>query len=166
MSKYISILILLSFILLIRCEEEKVDKPVFGNLVSNTICKNLYFYSEKSTTDRNISCIRYLYVLSTRTLRITHENAGFNCCPGNLSAKVTVEGNTITIAEEEEIAGCNCLCLYDLEIELYNVNPELYLIKIEELYINDHEPLLGSIDLGDSTTGSFCVTREFYPWGE
>jgi hypothetical protein len=116
-------------------------QPITGQLVYNTICKSYTLAPQYSKQiARNESLIRYIYVASTQTLRVTHENAGFNCCPGKLSTKVKVEGNTITLLEEEDEAGCNCLCLFDLEVELYNVLPEVYLLKIEELYIGDNEP--------------------------
>lgn len=141
-------------------------QPITGQLVYNSNCKSYTLAPQYSAqTARNESWIRYIYIPSTRTLRVTHENAGFNCCPGKISTRVKVEGNTITLLEEEEEADCNCLCLFDLEVELYNMLPEVYLLKIEEPYIGDNEPLVNIIDLFNSPTGAFGLTRYYYPWG-
>ncbi|MHC1705489.1 MAG: hypothetical protein AB9846_16435 [Tenuifilaceae bacterium] len=149
-----------------HCERDVNNSSVTGQLVSNTICKNqMLTKNQNSFVENNQSCIRYVYVESTQTLRITHENSGFNCCPGELSVNIKIDGNTITIEELEELPECHCLCLYDLEIEVYNVKPLQYLLIIQEPYIGENEPLSFIIDINDNPTGAFCVTRNNYPWG-
>ena len=51
-------------------------------------------------------------------LSLNHENAVFNCEPGELKMQGTISGNEINILEAEESAGANCMCLYDLYCEV------------------------------------------------
>ena len=51
-------------------------------------------------------------------LYLNHQNVLFNCCPGELGADISVDGNTITIKEYETEQGCKCICTYDLSYEI------------------------------------------------
>ena len=83
---------------------------------SNTGCKG---NGVRTRSDENgkkevfsYSCIHegYLYV--------THQNAIFNCCPGELKAEISSESNVITVSEWETEALCKCICPYDLSYEI------------------------------------------------
>jgi hypothetical protein len=98
-------------------------------------------------------------------LTVKHINAGFNCCPDSLYCKVDLEGDTILIQELENSTLCHCNCLYDLVIEIKGIDLKKYHVKFIEPYVADQNKLLFEIDLTEDSTGSYCVTRQQYPWG-
>jgi hypothetical protein len=98
-------------------------------------------------------------------LSLKHINAGFNCCPGKLTCKVTQSGDSLVIEEFESQAGCNCNCLYDLDIEIKNVTTGKYHIRFIEPYGGEQEKILLDMNLEEHPAGTFCVTRKNYPWG-
>lgn len=51
-------------------------------------------------------------------LSLNHVNACYNCEPGELKMEATISGNEIRIVEEEQYAGANCICPYDLYCEV------------------------------------------------
>ncbi len=167
-----SILAVMSFLFVIGCGadnrssvgSEPTTNEATGTLVNSTSCK-LNVESLRDNTPLDKSCIEYQYS-DTNVLLLSHINAGFNCCPGELSADITVEGNLITIEESESEAGCRCLCIYDLDYEIRYLESGVYQIRIVELYLNEEdEPLNFTIDLSSSPSGSYCVDRTHYPWG-
>lgn len=112
----------------------------------------------------NPGCIYYTYN-GVDTLNLTHMNAGFNCCPGDISGVVGCSGNQITITEQESTAGCLCLCLYDLDYRIVNLAPGQYTIRIVEPYIGaDDQVLEVTLTLTVETSGYFCLPRNNYPW--
>ncbi len=137
-----------------------------GVLVSHSPCKSEKLAGTDSGIPDTSSCIEYSYNTTTHELSLTHINAGFNCCPGELSCIVSLSGDTIIIHEYEEAPLCDCNCLYDLEIEIDNVNEAGYQVKFIEPYVGDQAKLEFAIDLTNETSGSFCVVRTQYPWME
>lgn len=121
---------------------------------------NSHSYDHTSSED----CIDYTYS-SEGTLLITHVNSAFNCCPGELTADVTISGSLIIIEEYEQEAACRCNCLYDLEYRIEDVETGIYSIKIITPYVEENEQLEFSIDLSSPTSGSYCTARDQYPWG-
>lgn len=160
------ILVLLSLLLMSLffsgCETEK--KQITATLTDHSGCKVLKSASVDDVSGAE-SCISYSYNSSTGILSVTHNNAAFNCCPGELECDVIVVGDTLVIKEKEEAALCDCDCLYDLSIEVRNLDMESYIIKIVEPYCGDQQQLIFGIDLANKPTGSFCVKRNSYPWG-
>ena len=155
-------------VLLVCCDGSDTENTPTTTLpnaefLSHTDCKNTKgFYATANTPD-NQSCIEFLYVDST--LHLTHVNAGFNCCPGNISSDFVFDGTTITISEGEATAECFCECLYDLEMEIENLPPATYTLVFEEPYaVGSGNEIAFSLNLNDSTEGSFCVSRNYYPW--
>lgn len=111
----------------------------------------------------NQDCIEYRY--SRRTLRIKHINTAFNCCP-EIEAYATVCRDTIFITEQEPPGGCHCLCLYDLTYDVIHLPPGEYRVIVSQQYLlQGDEPLEFTVDLRESPSGSYCVTRNHYPWG-
>jgi len=98
-------------------------------------------------------------------LTINHINAGFNCCPFDLSCQVSVINDTIMIRETEKEQGCNCLCLFDLDIELKDVDPKKYQVRFIEPYAEGQAPLMFEMDLSAQNEDEICVIRKMYPWG-
>jgi hypothetical protein len=99
-------------------------------------------------------------------LQLKHINSGFNCCPTEIVADITVSATDILIEEDEILENpCYCLCLFDVDYEIIGISPREYTILILGLYLDGTPPLQITIDLASDTTGIFCVERTHYPWG-
>jgi hypothetical protein len=135
-----------------------------GVLISHTDCHSGLSTAAAYKTPTDMSCVDWRY--SGDVLRLKHINAGFNCCPGDITADITVEGDTILIVEHEEQSMCDCSCLYDLEFEIRNLDSRKYAIRIVELYTQPGDERLDfSIDLTGQPAGVHCTCRTHYPWG-
>ena len=134
------------------------DTNETGILVNYSDCKELF--SKRASTE---DCIEYQYD-GENVLMLKHINAGFNCCP-EIAVNISINNNTIEI-EEIEISGvCKCLCLYDINYEIKELNPGNYTIRVIEPFINEDEEILElQVDLSYKISGSFCVDRYNYPW--
>lgn len=155
--------------LFLGCENEnesaKVPFEAEGKLVENSECKGMKSMFLQDNTPDSLSCCEYSYNPETEVLTLVHVNAGFNCCPGELSVDVYSANDTIFIEEFEEAALCNCNCLFDLEIELNNIPQQSVNLSFIEPYAQDMEKLTFTINLNETTVGSVCATRKKYPWG-
>jgi hypothetical protein len=134
-----------------------------GSLIAHTGCKSASpgaFRTVSAAED----CIEYEYV-GYNTIAVTHVNAGFNCCPGDITADITIRNDTVTVVEHESQSGCRCLCLYDVEYRFENMEPAVYTFIFVEPYANASDaPLACTIDFVATPTGSCCVGRGHYPW--
>ncbi len=158
------VLALLVGILLCRCENEKqAETTISGVLVKHSECKSSLKSTE--TISDTLSCLQYAYDAKNRKLTVKHVNAGFNCCPGELSCSFSMINDTIVIKESEQSGLCNCNCLFDLDMEIDGVEAKKYQVKVVEPYAGDMEKLLFEIDLALEPESSFCITRKEYPWG-
>jgi len=172
-ARIVSIYLPLLFVLLvIGCGEDNTEtiKPEppgpSGTLVKSSECKQFTAAAAISEMPSDQDCLSYRYD-GQGVLTLDHVNAGFNCCPGEISAEITIEGNTITITESEEGAYCDCNCLFDLEYRITGLDPGEYTIHVIEPYATgpEDEQLECTADLSTSPEGSCCVTRTHYPWG-
>jgi len=131
------------------------------------VCKTFEKATPPDSTPPDQDCIEYQYD-GQSVLSINHINAGFNCCPDELAAIISIEGNVITIEEVEYLysGGCYCLCLFDLDYDITGLPPSDYTVKVIEPYRHpDDEPLEFTISLSSSpSSGSHCVERSYYPW--
>jgi hypothetical protein len=156
-------------LIIISCEKNNDnDKKLIitGQLISNSTCKNdLKSSSQVVATPDNLTCVEYSFDKEKSKLTIKHINSGFNCCPDSLYCKVKLKGDTIMIQEFEKSALCKCNCLYDLDIEVNSVEMKNYQIKFIEPYVGEQTKLIFDIDLTKDSNGTFCVTRNQYPWG-
>lgn len=161
----VSILLLLTLALLSAgCTE---DNPVdgadpYGELLETVGCK-----AAKGSADALLAsgeeCLQW--DLRAGVLNLTHVNAAFNCCPESLAAEVLIDGQSITVIEEEFFGTngeCDCICLFDLHIAIYDLAPDVYTVSVSGPY--SPEPLDTTIDLVAQPTGSYCEDREVYPW--
>jgi hypothetical protein len=96
---------------------------------------------------------------------MTHINSGFNCCPEKLYCEVSVNNDTVIISEFEKEQGCNCNCLFDLDIELSGFDQNKYIVKFVEPYTIGQEQLIFEMDLATDVEGEYCGVRKGYPWG-
>ncbi|MEE9443458.1 MAG: dockerin type I repeat-containing protein [candidate division Zixibacteria bacterium] len=142
------------------------DCPPTGTLTARSDCKSFEKTSTASeSTPTNQDCIEYQYD-GVGTLSLRHINAGFNCCPLDMIIDINIEDNIITIDESKVEGDCSCNCLFDLDYEIQNLPPGEYTIVVSERFTFPDEELLEfSINLTSSPIGSFCVTRNYYPWG-
>ncbi len=158
-------LLILSLLFLINgCKKEETNQ-IKAEITYKSLCHGLEIKSQKLITERNQSCILYSYNSSTRKLKITHANAGFNCCPEEITCNAELTGNKLILTEKEKTPGCNCLCIYDIDIEVSNLNPGEYNLIIVELYRGVQEELSNTINLNLNPNGEFCANRTEYPWG-
>ncbi len=135
-----------------------------GDLISSTGCKTLETIPPLDITPVTSDCIMHRWD-GVGTLNITHVNAAFNCCPGDLSATITVEDGLILIVEAESQPACHCLCLYDVEYEITDLPPGEYTIRIAELYTIESDPALEvDVNLYTRPSGVTCLDRDHYPW--
>ncbi|MFO7657896.1 MAG: hypothetical protein R6W78_12595 [Bacteroidales bacterium] len=159
--------ILLAICCVIGCEKETHGKAsLSAELVSHTGCKNKKTTVTGSEIPDTLSCVEYNYDVSEKKLKLKHINAGFNCCPGELSCSVNVVGDTMIIGETEEEGSCDCLCLYDLDVEVSGIEAKAFVIKFIEPYWQEKEKLIFNVDLGSQSSGSYCMVRKQYPWIE
>jgi hypothetical protein len=96
---------------------------------------------------------------------LKHINAGFNCCPDSLSCDVALHGDTIIISEFEKSSLCHCNCLFDVDIEVNNIQKQNYQIRLIEPYAGKQAGIIFGMNLLTEQEGSFCVSRTQYPWG-
>jgi len=145
----------------------QAPNPPTGVIVNYDGCKEFAKGTPGDDTPPDQDCIEYQYD-GVSVLLLKHVNAGFNCCPDEILADITIEDNVITIEEDEslESGGCYCLCLFDVDYQISNLPPGEYTIRINGLYLEEGDEILQfTVDLASSPSGSFCVYRDHYPWG-
>jgi len=141
--------------------------PPTGILLDYDGCKVFQKGNAVDGAPPDQDCIEYQYD-GSGILLLKHLNAGFNCCPDEILADITIEDNNIIIEENEslESGGCFCLCLFDVDYQIGNLPPGEYTIKVNGLYLEEGDEILQfTVDLASSPSGSFCVYRDHYPWG-
>ncbi|MBI5324296.1 MAG: hypothetical protein HZB41_03285 [Ignavibacteriae bacterium] len=161
------IVILFSYIIS-GCEKNSISnvgKPT-GALVQYSECKNtIVGKTEIDITSNNLDCIEYSYDVKSNSLILKHINAGFNCCPGKITADISINSDAIIINEKEQEAGCHCNCLFDIDYKIENLISRSFKIVIVEPYRPVEEDVLEfNIDLNVNPSGKFCVERNNYPW--
>ena len=130
-----------------------------GDLINYTGC-----IEPDTNYSRSQDCMEYDYD-GENILLLKHVNAGFNCCPKNITADIKIDNYSIIIEEIEIDGDCDCICLFNISYEIKNLNPGKYRITIIEPYVhNDEETLEFTIDLLTTPSGIFCVERDYYPW--
>lgn len=134
-----------------------------GSMVGSSGCKTWGDNARPTGTRLTQDCIEYEYLGEGRLL-VNHLNTAFNCCP-EFDAGIDVEGDTITVWEDEYGGECDCDCLFDLSYEVVNLEPGIYEVTViqEYLYPTD-EPLDFTMDLLEAPSGIHCVERDHYPW--
>jgi hypothetical protein len=139
-----------------------------GILLNYSGCKEFQKGTAIDSTPPDQDCIEYQYDGSS-VLLLKHVNAGFNCCPDDILADITIEDNVITIEEDESLeisGGCDCICLFDVNYRISNLPPGEYTIRVYGMYLQEGDEILEfTVDLASSPSGIYCVYREYYPWG-
>jgi hypothetical protein len=155
-------------ILISGCKDQNVPEgsQISGKVTDRSSCKNFMSGNLKFTVADSFSCVNYLYNTATHKVIMNHINAGFNCGSESNTCEVSSVNDTIIIREIEHGPIANCLCLFDLEIELQGFNQQKYLVRFIEPYAEGQEQLIFEMDLTNVHEGEYCVTRKGYPWGE
>jgi len=142
--------------------------PPMGNLYSDLGCKSFAKGYEADSVPPDMDCIQWEYDGSS-TLLLTHANAGFNCCPEEFLAEFEFINDTIYITEDEILVGgygCECLCLFNVDYRIWDIQPGEYTVRIYGMYIYNMEPLTCTITLpAEPAGGECCIERDQYPWG-
>lgn len=148
------------------CKTENTSGDPVGSLIKQNGCKQFTSRTVlNNTTDNPVvppgkECISYQYDPG-RTLYLQHINGGFNCCPGDIIADITIGDNGITIIEAETSdEKCHCLCLFDLDYEIKNIDPGRFTVTIS----GSLKQITAEIDLHQAYSGTICVERTEYPW--
>jgi len=147
-----------------NCTDIEAD-PV-GELLASTNCKHTQSQLNDIRAGNLIAddCVSFSYD-GDGTLMIKHINAGFNCCPGRITAEIEINENRITIVEKESESGCHCLCLYDLDYKIENLPPGEYIFQIVEPYISAEDaPIEITLKLKSAIPWDYCFPRKNYPW--
>ncbi len=151
------------------CKKSTEIQPVpAGVLLQSNGCKNFLANAAGQLDDfgpgPHEDCLEFQYN-GIDTLVLRHINAGFNCCPGEISAEIDFNNRLITITEREQEQGCLCLCLFDLDYEVVNLVPGVYTLRIIEPYVEGGDEILElTLELWSATSGTHCVQRDYYPW--
>ncbi len=138
-----------------------------GTLIHHSDCKGFALRSSVDSISPDQGCMEYYYD-GEGILELRHINAGFNCCPDDIIADIRLEGNVIYIEERESLSNpCHCLCLFDLDLRVINLEPGEYVISVIEPYVAEDEAKLEfPVSLSFSPVeGVYCVGRSNYPWG-
>lgn len=148
------------------CGSPSGPEPI-GRLVSRTDCKSAGGAAVRvaGAPSSSQECIEYDYD-GRGVLRLRHINAGFNCCPGTISADIEISDGELRITESESSSLCDCNCLYDLGYEMTRLTSGTWRISIAGPYQPEGGPPLEVlVDLSQASSGSYCVERTVYPWG-
>jgi len=137
-----------------------------GFLVSYQGCKHFSMGGTTDTIPPDQDCMTY-QCDGAGLLLLRHVNAGFNCCPTEILADLTIDDDSITIVENESLedGGCYCLCLFDVDYRIDNLPAGEYTIRVYGMYLQGGPILEFTVDLASSPSGTYCVHRDYYPWG-
>ncbi|MFZ1730092.1 MAG: hypothetical protein WAV84_08200 [Bacteroidota bacterium] len=111
------------------------------------------------------SKFEYRYDQIEGNLHVRHTDAAFLEGGGEISVRVNVEENIITLIEKQRGATSNDLTLYDLDYVVSNLPLRVYRVVVIEPYLKkDERPLSFRMDLVASLEGSVSVVRDQAPW--
>lgn len=136
-----------------------------GTVVAASECGGYSAETRTFEVANSQDCIAYDYD-GSGTLALRHVNAGLNCCPGEITVPIAIAGNVITLDERDHENGCHCICLFDIDLEIKDLSPGIYLLRVlEPLVVPGDAPLEFELYLPGPTSGQFCVPRTHEPWG-
>jgi hypothetical protein len=108
----VSLLLLFSF----SCKKNEPPENQFS-------ARDVYYGECKSTTKIAFDEHILLYFHNENYLAVSHNNAMFNCSPGQIIVDAKIEGRNIIVDEYETDSSSNCICPYDIS---YNIGPLPY----------------------------------------
>ncbi|UCG60422.1 MAG: hypothetical protein JSV52_08785 [Candidatus Zixiibacteriota bacterium] len=147
--------------LVIACEDDSTrpiipSQQITGRVIDFSECGGFVTDDPIVNATYGPSCILYSYNDTTNTLSIRHENAIFNCCIDEITAEFTVIDNVIVISEDDvESDPCDCVCPYDVDIEISNLPAGYYLVIFTGPYLRD--PIQFTLNLIEEPSGHLCA---------
>lgn len=161
----LGLILIMGVVALVTCSKstESYGGQPTGNVVMRSGCGGFEVAKPSGWASTDKTCLQWEYN-GEGTLQLFHLNAGMNCCT-DLVADIDLDGNTITIREDEAGEFCYCLCLYDVEYSITDLPPGSYAIVVEETYLPEGDDILTvTVDLAENPSGHHCVDRTGYPW--
>lgn len=141
----------------VHCGIELGNHEHPGNIVTgNSGCKdNALGAAAISGGQTYIESVHYSY--EGTTLFLKHINTSFNCCPEHITATTTVTTGMITIEEREDSSNCDCICLYDLNMQIDNVEAGQYGVRISKPQIPAFPAIEFTMDLHTQPSGTYDI---------
>jgi len=134
-----------------------------GIMTDHSGCGGYGDAAGRAFVDDTLDCIEYSYD-GESVLNIIHRNAGLNCCPFWLY-DISVQDSVIIITEPDS-GQCLCLCLFDINYQITDLEPGVYTIRFVEPLISQGDEILEvTVDLISEPSDLYCVYRDQYPWG-
>jgi hypothetical protein len=113
------------------------------------------------------SAIDWRYDTVAGALLLRHSNAALRNDGQNVSIRIRIEENIITVIEKQREAGSGPLDLYDVEFLITDLPVRSYRVVVIEPYVQkEQRPLSFRLDLVESLTGAVSVERTQAPWGD
>ncbi len=121
--KYLNLLTIV--LLLFACSEEDNIKDLSKS--TDIKLKEVIFSGCKGNNVNSLSSESILIIpTSENSIKVTHQNVMFNCCIENPNVKLDKSKNEIVIKESSTNPVCNCICPYDIEFSIENIEPGSY----------------------------------------
>ncbi len=165
-SRVLAIALILTAFLLSSCGDDSAgpgQPQIVGTLIDYSACGGYVTAKTVAGVTSDQTAAAWAWD-GQGTLDLRHLNGAFNCCP-QISCKITVKENVITVTEMDE-GLCDCLCLTDVDYKITGLPAGPYLVKFEELYLLESDQklefplILGTVAKCDTV----YVTRNHYPW--
>lgn len=113
------------------------------------------------------SGISWHYDAVAGALLLKHSNAALRNDGQNVSIRVRIEENIITVLEKQREPGSGPLDLYDIEFAITDLPIRTYRVVVIEPYVQkEQRPLSFRLDLVENLTGAVSAGRTQAPWGD
>jgi len=98
------------------------------------------------------------------TIQVSHRQSMYNCCC-EISFDVATEGYAIDITEYEELiaGGCDCLCCFDLEVQVSGLAPGIYTVRIVKNSEYGGEEVVGEWSVSVTGASDPAVRTAYVP---
>jgi hypothetical protein len=108
-----------------------------------------------------------LFDTSPGTIEITHLQSLYNCCC-TVECDVIQDGFWIDVHEYERLimGGCDCLCCFDVEVEIGGLEPGIYTVSIIKHTEFGGVELVGSWPVMVTGTGPAFLRTAYLPCNE
>jgi hypothetical protein len=158
--KIIYLFFIITLLIMVGCKERDSPAPlnIYGTLTDYSECKNEKSGSISNDWDTNY-CFQYTYEIDSMKLYMKHLNALFSCCNFGLYTIIEEVNDTIIIQEFENDDPCSCICEFDLDFMINNVEKKFYWIKLvvpKYEYCTGENPMIFPIDLSINDEGEYC----------
>ena len=71
-----------------------------------------------------------VYTVEAGTLTVVHQGATYNCCLEDIAIALDAVGNELSLMELEVVPDpCRCLCCFDIETEITDIDPGTYTME-------------------------------------